>query len=215
MSAYRYVVFPRGKQPTVDEVRELQQFAGLLANHFAWGVVRNDGRLALASELRSFDHARSVDAGFDALIGKWEVRGCELVDHLGFVKDAAALRPVATHSRSPHATAAPDARAKDGRVDGNVPRPDEQVAAKRLVAHEAVARSLLGVEHTLARYAAVQRFAAAFPYVLMVAAAAGTIAVGLHIRDRIVNSGPERRQETIERVLNEPSGEGLADEGGS
>src|SRR6187455_1722129 len=93
MSAYRYVVFPRGRQPSVAEVHELKSFASLLAGRFAWGSCRDDGRLALACEREAFDHGRTIDPGFDALIHRWEARGCEVLEHLGFVKDASALRP--------------------------------------------------------------------------------------------------------------------------
>ena len=62
MSSYHYVVFPRGKQPTADEVREFQKFAGALANQFAWGTCRDDGRLALAVDRQSCDHVQQIEA---------------------------------------------------------------------------------------------------------------------------------------------------------
>src|SRR5688572_4048421 len=102
MSAYRYVVFPRGKQPTDVEVREFQKFAGALANQFAFGTCRDDGRLAVAVDRLAFDHVSKIDAGFEAVIRRWEARGCEVVDHLAFVKDAKALRPTPTNLWQAH-----------------------------------------------------------------------------------------------------------------
>jgi hypothetical protein len=202
MSAYRYVVFPRGRQPTPGDVRELKSFAGLLANHFAWGVCRDDGRLAIACEQAAFDHGREIDAGFDALVRKWEVRGCELVDHLGFVKNSAALRPAPTTVGSTN----------DGGARNDALRTDERGAAKQGTAHEAVARSLLGVQRSLERYAAFQRFAAVMPYLLMALGALATIAAGAYVYQRMENSGRERRQQTIERVVGDPLREPLAAE---
>ena len=94
MTAYRYVVFPPGRQPAVEEAAELQTFDHLLEHRFAFGTDKHDGGLAIAFEAELFDRAVSKDADFEALIRKWEVRGCRLVEHLGFVKDAAALRPL-------------------------------------------------------------------------------------------------------------------------
>lgn len=209
MSSYRYVVFPAGRQPTADEVHQLQQFAGLLANHFAWGVARQDGRLALACEGATFDHARQIDAGFDALVVKWEARGCELLEHLGFVKDSTALKPMRT--AGPPSTKSANAKASkpnhahaEHSAAGKEPSREHFATARTMLAQEAIARSLLGVERTLARYDALQRLAAAFPYLLMAIAAAATLGVGWMIRGALLDSPRERRQETIERMVDGP-----------
>jgi hypothetical protein len=208
MSAYRYVVFPRGVQPTAAEVRQLEQFAGLLANHFAWGVSRDDGRLALVAELAAFDHARQIDAGFDALVHAWVRHGCELLEHLKFVKDAGALKPVAAAGRIGVVTRTAHVGQRSPAVPaGDALHNEARLAAKQLVAQEAVAQSLLGVDRTMARYAAFGRFAAAIPYVLIALAVAGTIAVGLFIRSRLSDGGRESRQETIEQMVDAPAGE--------
>jgi hypothetical protein len=199
MSAYRYVVFPHGKQPTVDEVRQLQGFAGALANHFAWGTRRHDDRLAIAFEDRGYEHLLRIDAGFESLIRKWEARGCELVDHLAFAKDPTALRPTSTLSWQAH----------DGRGSVQTLRNQEQLAAQELVAKEAIARSLLGVERTLEHYAVVQRIAAAFPYALILAGTIVVVGAGLYIRDRMLDSDRERRHDTITRVVDDPLRESL------
>lgn len=200
MSAYRYVVFPRGKQPTDVEVRELQKFAGALANQFAYGTCREDGRLAIAVDRAAFDHVLKIDAGFEALVRAWTARGCEVVDRLAFVKNAAALRPVPTNAWHAH----------DGRGTVQAMRVAEQLAMKELAAREAVARSLLSVERTIQQYAVVQRVASVVPYLLIAIGAAMTIAVGHYIYDRMQNSGRERRQETIVRVVDDPLSESLA-----
>ncbi|RIK80522.1 MAG: hypothetical protein DCC67_09275 [Planctomycetota bacterium] len=192
MSAYRYVVFPQGKQPTVDEVAELKGFAAALGNHFAYGTCRRDGRLAIAFEQSSFDQLKSIDAGFQSLVFRWEARGCELLAHLAFVKDSKALRPVAAPPVRGHSGAAS--------ADGL----SQQLAGKQAAAQEAVARSLLSVEQTLERYAAVGRLAAAAPYLMMVAAIAMIIAAGAYIHHRLQDAERDSRQEAIERALDDP-----------
>lgn len=204
MSSYRYVIFPRGRQPSVAEVERLQQFAGALANHFAYGVCRDEPRLAIAFDARAFDHVMASDAGFDALIQTWTSHGAELADHLGFVKDASALKPVrsvptavSTRRTAASSSAGGDAPAALGSADA-------RLAAKRSIAREAVGRSWLGVSQTLERYAAVQRFAAVFPYLLILLAIVATAGVGLYIRGKLTSSRYEPRQQTINRTLDEP-----------
>jgi hypothetical protein len=199
MSAYRYIVFPRGKQPADVEVRELQKFAPALAGQFAYGTCREDGRLVIAVDRAAFDHVREIDAGFEALVRGWTGRGCELVDHLAFVKNAAALKPAPTNTWHAH----------DGRGTVQSLRAAEMLAAKELAAREAIGRSLLGVERALERLAIVHRVAAVVPYLLIGLGAALTIGAGLFIRERMQNSGRERRQETIVRVVDDPLGEAL------
>lgn len=195
MSAYRYVLFPRGKQPTADEVRELQSFAGALANQFAWGTCRDDGRLALAVDRQSCDHVQQIDPGFAAVIRRWESHGCELLPHLAFIKDAAALKPTPSFAWLAH----------DGRGTVQSRRAESALVAKEQAAKEAIGRSMLAVQHTIDRYALVQRLAAAVPYGLIAIAAITTIGMGLYIRERLLNSGRERRQATIERALEDSS----------
>jgi hypothetical protein len=194
MSAYRYVLFPRGKQPTADEGRQLQQFAGALANQFAWGTCRDDGRLALAVDRQSCDHVQQIDSGFASLIRRWESHGCELLPHLAFVKDAAALKPTPSFAWL----------TQDGRGTVQSRRAESQLAGKELAAKEAIGRSMLAVQQSIERYALLQRIAAALPYALMALAAVLTITAGWYIRNQLLNSGRERRQETIERMLEEP-----------
>lgn len=208
MTSYRYVVFPRGRQPSVAEVQRLEQFAGALANQLAWGVCRDEPRLALAVDARAFDHVKSSDAGFEALIETWRSHGAELADHLQFVKDKAALKPVRATSamplaRQPRADANNASRHEAASVTFR--SEDARLAAKRTVAHEAIARSWLGVSQTLERYEALQRFAAVFPYVMILAAIAATAGVGLYIRGKLTAGGYEPRQQTIERAIAEPA----------
>jgi hypothetical protein len=195
MSSYRYVVFPRGKQPSADEVREFQKFAGALANQFAWGTCRDDGRLALAVDRQSCDHVQQIDPGFAAVIRRWESHGCELLPHLAFVKDAAALKPTPSFAWL----------MQDGRGTVQSRRAESALVAKEQAAEEAIGRSMLAVQHTIDRYALVQRLAAAVPYGLVAIAAITTIGMGLYIRERLLNSGRERRQATIERALEDSS----------
>ena len=201
MSAYQYVVFPRGRQPSTAEVAELQKFAGALANHFAWGTCRHEPRLAIAFEQRGFDHVRQIDAGFELLIAKWQAHGCELLNHLAFVKDPSALRPVREGALPNH----------DLRGTVSAMRNDERIAAKELAAKEAIGRSLLSVERTLERYSVIERVGAAFPYVLIGLTAIVLLATALYARSRLLNADREPRQETIERVLDDPLREPLAE----
>jgi hypothetical protein len=200
MAEYRYVLFARGKQPTADEVSELKSLASLFDNKLAWGVSRDDGRLALACPGVEFDKARDSHADFDALVHKWERRGCEIVSHLGFVKDSSALRPMTTSGGLVH----------DGRASTITVRNEQQGSDHLARAREAVGRSLLGVEQTLQRYAALQRFASAIPYLLILLGAVVTIGTGFYVRNRMMNSGRERRQDTIERVVDAPLDESLS-----
>ncbi|MBA3481218.1 MAG: hypothetical protein H0T51_05325, partial [Pirellulales bacterium] len=85
----------------------------------------------------------------------------------------------------------------------------EQLAAKELAAKEVVVRSLLSVERTIQQYAVVQRIAAVVPYLLIALGATMTIAAGLYIRDRMQKSDRESRQDTIERVVEDPLREPL------
>ena len=200
MSSYRYVVFPRGKQPTADEVREFQQFAGALANQFAWGTSRDDGRLALAIDRASCDHVQQIDSGFAKVIRRWESHGCELLPHLPFVKDSAALKPAPSFAWL----------ANDGRGTVQSRRAESLLTAKELAAKEAIGRSLLAVERTVQRYALFERIAAAMPYALMALAAVTTIGAGIYVRGRLLESGRERRQETIERMLEDSPSTAIA-----
>ena len=202
MSAYQYVVFPRGRQPTTAEVAELQKFAGALANHFAWGTCRHEPRLAIAFEQRGFDHVRQIDSGFELLIAKWQAHGCELLSHLQFVKDPSALHPVRDSALANH----------DFRGTVSAMRNDERIASKELAAKEAIGRSLLCVEQTLQRYAIIERFGAALPYLLMGLTALVLLATGLYARHRLLNADREPRQETIERMLDEPLRKAGSDE---
>ena len=198
MSEYRYVVFPRGGQPSPEEVRAWQSLGGLLANHYAWGYCRDDRRLALACEAEAFERTRPSVAEFDALVARWEARGAEVRDHLKFVKDPAALRP-ARPAAVPAQPAAPLPAAP-----GDALRPELREAAKQYLAQESVARSLLGTQRSLERFETLHRLAAAGPYVLIGAAALGTLTAGLYVWNRLNDPGRERRQETIERVAEMP-----------
>jgi len=190
MSAYRYVVFPKGRQPTVDEVADLRAHAPGLGNHIAYGVCARDGALAIAFEAEPFDRMLAVNAEFEVLIRRWEVRGCAIVDRLSFVKDSTALRPVRT---------APSQSAKALPTDA-VASSDAVLTAKALAAKEAAARSRLEVVQSLWRYDAIARCGALAPYFLMAAGALAVIGTGFYASHRLQNSGRERRKETIERV---------------
>jgi len=193
MSDYRYLVFPRGKQPTVGEAAEFQNLSGVLAGKFAIGTCRKTGGLVFALDAATFYHAVTTHRGFANLVQKWEVRGCTVVDRLSFVKDAEALRPVQPNLWSP------DIGSADGSTSFG-----KRLVAKELAAKEAVARSMLGVQQTLDRYDGLQRCAAAVPYLLIAVGVAGTIAVGFYVSGRLLDEGMEQRRETTIRVIDSP-----------
>jgi hypothetical protein len=206
MSAYRYVAFPSRKQPTVDEVEALRRAADQYAVRHAWGVNRRDGGLAVALEAEGFDAARAGDSAFARLIERWQARGCTVVDRLGFVKDASALRVDKVVNLPPGGSPAPPRNVLTER--GAVT--DRTLSTKTLAAVEAIGRSGLAVDRALQRIAAAQRLAAAAPYLMMLAAMAGLVLAGATISRRLQDSPRERRQQTIERVLDSPLEEELA-----
>jgi hypothetical protein len=200
MSSYRYVLFPCGKQPAPDELRDLQSFAAALAGRFAWGKARDDGRLALAFDRETLEHAASIDPGLDKLLGRWQSHGCELLDHLGFVKDPAALRTTKIAECPPNRALKPPSTPTT--PDHHAP-PHALLTGKEFAAKESLGRARLSVEQSLQRFAAVERAAAALPYALMAAAAIATLAVGFHLRARLLDADREARKETIERLATE------------
>jgi hypothetical protein len=236
MSSYRYVVFPRGKQPTAAEVAQLQSVADALGGRFAWGTCRDEPRLAVAFEAPTFDHVLKSDASLERLIAKWQSHGCELLDHLKFVKDPAALKPKgAPRSSSPRSSeprgSSPRSTAARSASEG-ASNPTHTPTLTRLSPetspttdspdslirhssfrhssfdyHSSLARSLLSLDRTLERYNLIVRLAAAAPYVMMAAAALLTITLGLYARDRLMNTGREPRQQTIERLASPPAEE--------
>jgi hypothetical protein len=189
MSAYRYLVFPKHQQPTTDEAGELQSYASLLKHHFAVGRERKSESLVIAFEQEIFDQALSSNEGFELLIRKWQVHGCELVDKLKFVKDHDALRPV--------------------QVRGRHVSQDKLLVAKKQLAQEAIARSLLSVHRTLEHYTWLQQFGKAVPYMMIAAGTLGIILAGFYISGRMQEGNRERRQDTVERVSGDAMDESL------
>jgi hypothetical protein len=189
MSAYRYLVFPKHQQPTTDEADELQSYTSLLKHRFAVGRERKSESLVIAFEQELFDQTISSNEGFELLIRKWQVHGCELVDKLKFVKDHDALRPV--------------------QVRGRPVSQDKLLTAKKQLAQEAIARSLLSVHRTLEHYTWLQRMGRAVPYALIAFGTVGVIIAGFYISGRIQSGERERRQDTVERVSDDGMNESL------
>jgi len=204
MSEYRYLLFPRGNQPTTGEVGELQNYSGKLLGRFAFGKDRKTESLAIAFEADSFAQALETHKGFKALIHKWELRGATVCEHLGFVKDSQALRPAPTNQWSPnpqHSTLYPQ-------ITSTVTAQEKLIAAKELAAQEALGRSLLGVQHTKEQHKLLTRFAGWVLYFFIAAGSLMTIVAGIYTYQRLLDAPGERRKETIERVaedaINEP-----------
>jgi hypothetical protein len=192
VSHYRYIAFPRGRQPTKEEVEDLKRHDHVLAGRVAYGTKREDGRLAIAFDATVYDYALATERGFEALVRAWQSHGCEVLEHLAFVKDASALRPTTTNlprfEHQPATTAG---------------APDKLMTAKELAAKEAIGRSRLQLQKTLGHFESLGRLAAAVPYLLMALAAIGTLVTGAYIGTKLTNTGRERRQQTIERAAEE------------
>ena len=193
MSDYRYLVFPRGKQPTVDEAAEFHNLSGILAGKFAIGLSKKTGGLAIAFKAAAFNDTLAKQRGFASLVYKWEVRGCEVLERLPFVKDAAALQPVQPNFLDP-----------DKSSSHRSTTVGKRLSAKELAAKEAVARSLLGVQRTLDRYDALHRYAALVPYLLIALGTLGTILVGFYAGNRLLDPQTEKHRETTVRVSSDP-----------
>lgn len=190
MADYRYLVFPPGRQPTRDEVEELKGYAPLLGHHIAFGTDRQEASLTIAFDADLFEEAFRKHTGFEALIRHWEILGCQLAEHQGFIKDATALRPVATQQ----------AAVKHHVSDAH----QEIIAAKQLVAREALGRAGLAMHKTLGRYAALRSVGAWFPYALIAAGTVMVLGTFFYVSHRIESAKQERRQETITRVADDP-----------
>jgi hypothetical protein len=186
MGAYRYLVFPKNKQPHADEAAELQSYAPLFKNHIAIGTERKSGALAILFEAEAFDQAMAGNEKFEMLVRKWQTNGCELVDKLKFVKDPSALKPTHVHEHERHVSQ------------------ESILRGKKYLAEEAIAKSLLGVQQTLERMSWLERVGRAVPYALMVCGMIGVIFAGFYIYHRVQNADRERRAETIERMTEEP-----------
>jgi hypothetical protein len=182
MAAYRYLVFPKHQQPTADEAAQLHGFAPLFKNHIAIGSERKSGALAILFEQEAFEQAMTSSDGFEMLIRKWQVHGCELVEKLKFVKDPAALKPTHSQLQQRHLSQ------------------EKILVAKQNLAQQAIAKSLLHVQHTIEHYSLLQRIGKAVPYALIAFGTIGIIAAGFYVSHRMQNSGREQRKETIERV---------------
>lgn len=185
MGAYRYLVFPKHQQPTADEAAELQSFAPLLSGRWAIGRERKTSALAMLFDADVFEQAMTNEE-FEFLIRRWQVRGCEIVDKLKFVKDSSALKPTPAQVLERHVS------------------PDKILAAKKYLADEAIARSLLGVQRTLERISWLERLGKAVPYAIIAIGTLALITTGFYVHNRLEKADRERRADTIERMAAEP-----------
>jgi len=195
-SAYRYVVFAPGKQPSVEEVAQLREWAAASKQRFAIGVNGDDGGLALAFDGGAFESAFSRGRQFAKLVGRWEMRGCRIADQLPFIKRPTALVPM-----------------PGGLLHGAVERRSEpDLKRKQQAAQEALGRAGLKFQQTLEQHAWFARLANVVPYALMGLVAMLTIVAGLYFGQRLLESPAERRRETIKRVADDAMDETLVRE---
>lgn len=192
-SVYRYIVFAPNKQPTVEEIDELNVCCQACKFRYAVGVNGADGGLALAFDAREFEAARSTKGELALLLERWEVRGSEIRPRLLFIKRPDALQPI-----------------PGGFMHQPVElRGEALLKRKQKDAHESFARASLKLHQTLEQHAWLRRFANAVPYVLMGIGAVVTIVAGTYAYQRLMASPAERRQETIERVASDAMEEDL------
>jgi hypothetical protein len=185
MGAYRYLLFPKHHQPTAAEAAELHSFIPLLKGRWAIGYERKTECLAILFDQEIFEQAMTDD-GFEMLVRKWQVHGCELTEKLKFVKDSAALKPTPLHVAERHLS------------------PERILRGKKYMAEEAVAKSLLNVQRTLERLSWLERVGKAMPYLMIACGTIGLLATGWYVHHRLSNAGRERRTETIERMADTP-----------
>jgi len=183
-SIYRYVVFAPGKQPTIEEVAQLREWSVATKQRFAVGINGEDGGLVFAFDAGGFESARSAGGSLATLLGRWEVRGCEVRERLLFVKKPTALQPMPGNL-----------------LHESVERRSEPVLKrKQLAAQEALGRAGLKFHRTLEQHAWLHRVAQVVPYALIGLGGLLIIATGILARQRLLNSPAERREQTIERV---------------
>lgn len=188
MGAYRYLLFPKHQQPTAEEAAELHSYIPLLKGRWAVGYERKTEALAILFDQEIFEQAMANE-GFEMLIRKWQVHGCELTEKLKFVKDSAALKPTHAQAHERHLSH------------------ERILFAKKYLADEAIAKSLLNVQHTLDRMTWLERVGRAVPYAMMVLGMISVICIGAYVFNRIESAERERRSETIERLATDPSEE--------
>ncbi|TWU29862.1 hypothetical protein [Bythopirellula polymerisocia] len=206
MSEYRYLLFPRGNQPTTAEVGELQNYSGTLLGRFAYGSDRKTNSLAIAFQADAFDQALQTHKGFKALIHKWELRGATVVEHLGFVKDPQALRPVPTNQWHPNTQPS----TLHSQPTAHVTAQEKLIAAKEQLAHEALGRALISVHQTKQHHQYLERFATWAPYLLIAGGSLLTIIFGAYTYQRLQDTKGESRKEIIDRVVEDTMQENLA-----
>ncbi|WP_145063776.1 hypothetical protein [Adhaeretor mobilis] len=196
-SLYQYVVFPPGKQPSVEEVSALRRWATAAKQRYAIGVNADDGGLVFAFETQPFSSALSSSGPVASLIGRWQMRGCEVREKLSFIKQPTALQPM-----------------PGGVLHDVVERRDapahKLIKSKQLAAQEALGQAGLRVHGVLDRNEWLQRVAQGVPYALIALGTLLMIAAGVHLASRLQDSPGERRQQTIERVAEDALSEELS-----
>lgn len=188
MGAYRYLLFPKHQQPTAEEATELHSYIPLLKGRWAIGHERKTEALAILFDQDIFEQAMANE-GFEMLIRKWQVHGCELTEKLKFVKDPASLKPTHPHVGERHLSQ------------------ERILRGKKYLAEDAIAKSLLNVQHTLERMTWLERVGRAVPYAIIACGTIGLLATGWYVHHRLSSADRERRTETIERMADNPTAE--------
>jgi hypothetical protein len=191
MGAYRYLLFPKHQQPTAEEAAELHSYIPLLKGKWAIGHERKTEALAILFDQEIFEQAMTNE-GFEMLIRKWQVHGCELTEKLKFVKDASALKPTHPHVGERHMSQ------------------ERILRGKKYLAEDAIAKSLLNVQRTIERMTWLERVGRAVPVAMIAVGTIFLIATGWYVHHRLSSADRERRTETIERMASQTSEETTA-----
>lgn len=192
--SYRYITLPPGKQPTIEEVAQLRQWAKQTKSRYAVGVSGDHGGLVLAFEAPGFDAALSSRGLLADLVQRWHGRGALVLEKHSFIKNPDALQP--TYGGFDH-------QVVERRTEPTLKR-------KQLSAQEALGRAGLRLQHVLQRNSALQQLAVGVPYALIALGTLLIILLGFHLSSRLTNAAGERRRETIERVAEDALQEDLS-----
>ena len=220
MSAYRYLCFPPGAQPSATDLVRFRSYHDQLDNHVAYGVRREDAALVIVCELESFDRLCGLDPQFDEIIQTWQSHGVELTDTLGFVKEAKPWKRILDAESSAKQTkratqdATTSAINKKEQVSPHF-RFSAWMIGERLVrkkqdlADESYGRGLLELHRSAEQARRYERIATALPYFLWGLAAFLIISLGFYVSNRLLDGKKESRAETIQRINEDAMHESL------
>ncbi len=218
MAAYRYLCFPSGAQPSAEDLVRFRSYHGLLDNHVAYGVRRDDGALVIVCETESFDRLRDLDATFNELIRSWCDYGVGITDTLGFVKEAKPWKQILQAESTPALATQPEQEVSNSSLLEQEPQRSRFTAwmfgerltlKKQQLADESYGHGLLEIHRSAGQARRYERVAASLPYFLWGIAAILVLIFGAYVSNRLLDSSGESRSETIHRINEDAMNEDL------